>query len=111
MLTYLGNPVSYSIYLFVACFVVLSYGERPLLVVQHIFAPYTVDIARGVGQVVSTGFGIVVLLLQLVMFLFIYLVVKARKGGRKIVLSVLGIFFSSAYFFLVALGYIMPRLH
>ena len=105
------NPVSYCIYFILGILVVTSFGEAPLVVLQHLILPYTVDISRGVGETGAATFRGVTFLAQLLIALFILLVVKAKATGPRVVLSIFGILFVVIYFLVVAFGYIMPRFH
>lgn len=111
MYSLIRNPISYAIYAFVVVFAIISFGESPTLVMQHIFIPYTVDVSRGIGETAASVFRIVVLISQCIMFLFVYAVTKLQSRRNRIIVSVIGIFFVALYFLIVAFGYVMPRLH
>ena len=105
------NPVSYSIYAFVILFVFIVFGESPIIVLQHIFLPYTVDVSRGIGDMGAPVFRAVAMISQCLMFLFVYLVTRLQPDRKRVVFSVLGIFFVASYFLIVVFGYVMPRFH
>ncbi len=105
------NPVSYSIYFACSFLIVISFGEAPLVVLQHIFLPYTLDIYRGVGETGATIFRAIVFLAQSLVILFVLLVSNSEAPGKRIILSVFGILFVFVYFMIVTFGYVVPRLH
>lgn len=105
------NPVSYCIYFFVGVLALASFWEAPLIVLQHLFLPYTVDVSRGVGDVGASIFRAVTFVMQLLVILFVVLVAYANKTGHRIVLSIFGILFVVLYFLIVVFGYVVPGLH
>lgn len=111
MAAFFRNPVSYCIYVLTILFVVLSFREPPLLVMQHLLAPYTVDITSGVGETVAEAFRGFVLILQIPMLLLVYGVAKSPSGARRITMIILGIMFAVMYFLTIAIGYVAPRFH
>lgn len=111
MYSLIRNPIAYSIYAFAVFFVVITYGESPILVMQHIFIPYTVDVSHGIGETASSVFRVVVMISQCLMLLFAYMVTKLQSHSDRLVFSVFGILFVALYFLIVAFGYVMPRLH
>ena len=88
-----------------------SFGEAPLVVLQHLILPYTVDISRGVGEAGASIFRGVTFLAQFLVALFVLAVVNAKAPGQRIVLSIFGILFVVMYSLIVAFGYVMPRFH
>ena len=105
------NPVSYSLYAFVVLFAVISFGESPILVLQHVLVPYTVDISRGIGNAGVPVFRAVAMMSQCLMCFFIYMASRHQSKSRRLAFSVIGICFVILYFLIVAFAYVMPRLH
>lgn len=105
------NPISYCIYCVVGILVLAGIGEAPLVVLQHLVLPYTVDISRGIGEAGASIFRAVTFSVQFLVILFIVLVVNAKKAGQRIVLSIFGILFVVVYFLVVVFGYVIPRFH
>ena len=105
------NPVSYSIYFACSFLIVIGFGEAPLVVLQHLLLPYTLDISRGVGETGATMFRAIVFLAQSLVILFVLLVSNSEASGKRITLSVVGILLVFVYFLVVTFGYVVPRLH
>jgi hypothetical protein len=110
-MTVFRNPVSYSIFVLFFTLVILSYGESPLVVLQHLIFPYTVDISDGVGSVGATIFRAVTFVLQFLVAGSVALVVKSKTASTRVLLSITGVVLVVVYFLVVVLGYIAPRLH
>ncbi len=107
----LRNPVSYATYLAFGTLFLASLGESPLVVLQHLLLPYTVDISRGVGDAGATIFRAVVFLAQALVVMAVLLLVHADKARNRALISAFGILFVLVYSVTVAFGYVIPRLH
>jgi len=110
-MTVFRNPISYSIYALFGILVLLSFGESPLLVLQHLIVPYTVDVSRGVGDEGAKVFRAITFLVQALIAVSILLVVNAKSGGQRIGISIVGVILAIMYVLIVVLGYILPRFH
>ncbi|MCH9694512.1 MAG: hypothetical protein K0U72_08390 [Gammaproteobacteria bacterium] len=110
-MTLLRNPVSYSIYLASGILVLASVGESPLVVLQHLIVPYTVDVSRGFGEVGAQIFRATTFVTQCIVLASVAIVIHADSSSRRFALSILGIVFVIAYFLIITIGYIVPRFH
>lgn len=110
-MTIFRNPVSYSFYVLFGTLTILSFGEEPLIVLQHLLLPYTVDVSHGVGSIGAKIFRAVTFLLQFLVLGSVLLVVNVKTSSKRVVFSILGILLVLMYFLAVVLGYIAPRLH
>lgn len=111
MYSVVRNPISYSFYAFSVIFVVISFGESMSLVAQHIFLPYTIDVSRGIGDMADRLFCVWAIILQILVFLSVYVVTRLPPNNKRFLCSVIGVFFVVVYFLILTIGYVTPRLH
>lgn len=107
------NPVTICIVICVALFVNagIQFGESAGTIFQQIFLPYFLDTSGGFGRRGAFAFRGVALTIQLGVIILVIARGLARENAARAALSTFGIIAVLAYFFVVAAGYLLPRLH
>lgn len=107
------NPITVCIGIFMVLFlsVGVQLGASIGEIAQHIFLPYSVDITRGVGKQGATVFRAISLVLQLAVIGSVVARCNSQEKKVNALLSAVGVLLTSMYFIVLAVAYILPRLH
>lgn len=98
----------------VAGFVVLwstGLAESTITIARILFAPFTLDISRGMGDQGAQYFRYITGASYLIVIGFVVARYLAQENTVKVFLSALGILATVAHFVVVALGYFSTILH
>ena len=86
-------------------------GESIATIAKILFAPFLLDITRGVGDFAAQIFRWITLASYLIVIALVVFRCLAKKKIAKISLSIIGIFFTIIHFFIVGLGLLSTGLH
>ena len=81
------------------------------LIAKMIFAPYLLDITRGVGKEAAQYFRWITFATQAVVVVFVIFRYLAKEKPQQALLTIVGIILTIVHFTIVGLGYITTGLH
>lgn len=107
------NPITICIGICVVLFISfgIQFGESIVTITQQIFLPYFLDISKGIGKQGALAFRGIVLIIQLGVIGLVIARSNSNEKNARAALSTFGILLVLVYFILIAVGYILPRLH
>lgn len=103
-----------TIYIFViwsSIFLLLFWNTGTGLIAKILFAPFLLDISRGVGETPALWFRGITLITLVVMIVFVVFRIQSNKKSNQYSLSFAGIVATTIHYALVALGFITTGLH
>ena len=105
---------SLTVYIFVvwsAIFLLLFWNSGIDLIAEILFAPFLLDISKGVGDTPALLFRGVSSVTLMIMIVFVIFRIRSNKKSNQFLLSLLGIVATTIHYGLVALGYVTTGLH
>ncbi len=115
MKSLLLNPLTIFIGICILLITVLLWwfaqGESITTISKILFAPFLLDISRGVGDSLAKIFRWVTFASYLIVIAIVVLRYLAKGKIAKITLSIIGIFLAIVHFSIVGLGYVSTGLH
>ena len=105
---------SLTVYILVvwsSIFLLLIWNPGRALIAKILFAPFLLDISKGVGDAPALWFRGISLITLIIMIVFVVFRIRSNKKSNQYLLSFAGIVATTIHYGLVALGYITTGLH
>jgi len=109
--TYINSLTSYIFVIWSSIFLLLFWNTGKELIAKILFAPFLLDISRGVGDTPALWFRGVTLITLIIMVVFVVLRIRSNNKSSQYLLTFAGIVATTIHYGLVALGYITTGLH
>lgn len=109
--TYINSLTVYIFIVWSSIFLLLIWNPGRELIAKILFAPFLLDISRGVGDTPALWFRGISLITFIILIVLVVIRIRSNKKSKQYLLSFAGIVATTIHYGLVALGYITTGLH